>query len=192
MIQFVEPVSPRADKKAGGPAPGIGLAVSGGGYRAMLFHLGSFLRLYEVGLLQRLDRISSVSGGSITAAKIALEWNKLGTREDFFEQVVQPVRRLADCTIDWPCAAAGIILPGEVARYIARAYRYFLFGGARLKDLPSTPEFSINATSIETGALWRFTRLYMGDWRAGYIREPDLPLSHAVAASSAFPPFLSP
>jgi NTE family protein len=192
MIQFVEPVTPRADKKAGGPASGVGLAVSGGGYRAMLFHLGAFLRLYEIGLLQRLDRISSVSGGSITAAKIALEWDKLKTREDYFEHVVTPIRGLASRTIDIPCAIAGILLPGSVARYIALAYRQFLFGGARLQDLPSTPEFSINATSVETGALWRFTKFYMGDWRAGYVRDPELPLSQAVAASSAFPPFLSP
>ena len=63
MTPLVEPVSPFADKRRGGPLPGIGLAVSGGGYLAMLFHLGAFLRLHELGLLQRLDRISSVSGG---------------------------------------------------------------------------------------------------------------------------------
>lgn len=192
MVQFVEPVTPFADKKPGGPASGIGLAVSGGGYRAMLFHLGAFLRLYELGLLQRLDRISSVSGGSITAAKIALEWDKLGNRADFFEHVVTPIRRLAGWTIDVPCCVLGLALPGEVSRYIALAYRLFLFGDARLRDLPRAPEFSINATSVETGVLWRFSRTYMGDWRVDYIRNPDLLLSHAVAASSAFPPFLSP
>src|SRR3546814_3585338 len=84
----------------------------------MLFHLGAFLRLYELGLLQRLDRISSVSGGSITAAKIALEWPRLNTREEFFEHVVQPLRRLAGTTIDIPCVLAGIALPGSVASYV--------------------------------------------------------------------------
>ena len=38
----------------------------------MLFHLGAVLRLYELGLLQKATRISSVSGGSITSAKVAL------------------------------------------------------------------------------------------------------------------------
>ena len=143
MVEFVEPVTPRADKKAGGPSPGIGLAVSGGGYRAMLFHLGAFLRLYEVGLLQRLDRISSVSGGSITAAKIALEWPRLKTRDDFLEHVVRPVRRLANSPSTSPAVSSVSCFPGGVARYIALAYRLFLFGGARLNDLPSKPEFSI-------------------------------------------------
>src|SRR5687767_14142756 len=141
MPQLVEPVSPLADRKRGGPAAGIGLAVSGGGYRAMLFHLGAFLRLYEVGLLQRIDRISSVSGGSITAAKLALEWPKLHSRDDFFAHVVQPMRRLAGTTIDVPCAIAGIMLPGRVADYVAYAYRRYLFGDATLQDLPKTPEF---------------------------------------------------
>ena len=116
MPLLVEPVTPLADKKRGGPSPGIGLAVSGGGYRAMLFHLGAFLRLYELGLLRQLDRISSVSGGSITAAKVALEWPKLNTRDDYFEHVVAPIRRLASRTIDIPCILAGIALPGSIAR----------------------------------------------------------------------------
>ncbi|MHC4915154.1 MAG: hypothetical protein ACYTGB_06645, partial [Planctomycetota bacterium] len=43
---------------------GTALCLSGGGYRAMLFHLGAAWRLYETGDLAKLDRISSVSGGS--------------------------------------------------------------------------------------------------------------------------------
>jgi NTE family protein len=192
MVDLVAPVSPLADKRRGGPSPGIGLAVSGGGYRAMLFHLGAFLRLYELGLLQRLDRISSVSGGSITSAKIALEWPKLHTREDFFEHVVKPIRRLAGTTIDIPCILAGIALPGSIADYVAFAYRRFLFGNATLQDLPKSPEFLFNATNLETGTLWRFTRGYMADYQVGEIRNPKLDLAAAVAASSAFPPLLSP
>jgi NTE family protein len=192
MADLVEPVSPLADKKRGGPAPGIGLSVSGGGYRAMLFHLGAFLRLYELGLLQRLDRISSVSGGSITSAKIALEWPRLATRDDFFEHVVEPIRQLAGTTIDIPCILAGIVLPGSIASYIALAYRRYLFGSATLQNLPKSPEFVINATNLETGTLWRFTRAFMADYQVGEIRKPELSLAAAVAASSAFPPFLSP
>ena len=43
------------------PEPGIGLCLSGGGYRAMVFHVGAIWRLYETGLLGTVDRISSVS-----------------------------------------------------------------------------------------------------------------------------------
>lgn len=57
--------------------PGIALCLSGGGYRAMLFHLGALWRLNEWGYLKRLDRISSVSGGSITAGLLGFKWSKL-------------------------------------------------------------------------------------------------------------------
>lgn len=43
-----------------------------GGYRAMVFHLGVLIRLNEVGLLRWLGRVSSVSGGSITAGVLGL------------------------------------------------------------------------------------------------------------------------
>lgn len=54
------------------PISGIALCLSGGGYRAMLFHLGALWRLNEWGYLPQLNRISSVSGGSITAAVLAM------------------------------------------------------------------------------------------------------------------------
>ena len=45
----------------------IALCLSGGGYRAMIYHVGVLMRLNELGLLPRLREIASVSGGSITA-----------------------------------------------------------------------------------------------------------------------------
>jgi len=158
----------------------------------MLFHLGAFLRLYELGLLRKANRISSVSGGSITSAKVALEWHKLQTREDFYNHVVTPIRHVAGITIDVSAIIAGLVLPGRVADYIALAYRALLFGRATLQDLPDKPEFVINATNVETGTLWRFSRAVMADYQVGEIARPTLPLASAVAASSAFPPFLSP
>lgn len=192
MVALVEPVSPQADRKPRGPSDGIGISVSGGGYRAMLFHLGAFLRLFETELLQRSSRISSVSGGSITSAKIALEWHKLSSRDDFFQHVVKPIRRVASTTIDWPATAAGVLFPARVSDFVAMAYRALLFGNATLQNLPRRPEFLINATNMETGTLWRFTRRFMGDYQVGEIAKPTLPLASAVAASAAFPPFLSP
>ncbi len=49
----------------------IGLALSGGGFRAIAFHLGCLRALHEHGLLSRVRVISSVSGGSIIAAMYA-------------------------------------------------------------------------------------------------------------------------
>ncbi len=46
-----------------GFSEGVALCLSGGGYRAMLFHLGAIIRLNELGGLKTLARVSSVSGG---------------------------------------------------------------------------------------------------------------------------------
>src|SRR5262249_28215587 len=60
-----------------GTEPQTGLAMSGGGFRATLFHLGALVRLNEFGFLPKLDRISSVSGGSITNGLLAVRWHQL-------------------------------------------------------------------------------------------------------------------
>src|ERR1041385_2679925 len=62
MITWREQVSQRK---------GVALALSGGGFRATLFHLGTLRRLNELGVLTSLDAISSVSGGSIATACLA-------------------------------------------------------------------------------------------------------------------------
>jgi NTE family protein len=46
----------------------VGLALSGGGYRAAAFHLGTLKKLFEMGIIQETDVISTISGGSITGA----------------------------------------------------------------------------------------------------------------------------
>jgi NTE family protein len=71
------PVRPIPTDDGSGPYPGIALCLSGGGYRAMLFHLGAIWRLNEVAYLSKLSRISSVSGGSITAGLLGYRWSRL-------------------------------------------------------------------------------------------------------------------
>src|SRR2546427_2105731 len=78
--------------------PGIALCLSGGGYRAMLFHAGALWRLNELTFLPRLDRISSVSGGSIAAGLLGLKWDGLGfdggVARKLVAEVVDPLRKL--------------------------------------------------------------------------------------------------
>jgi NTE family protein len=179
------------------PDPGTGLCLSGGGYRAMVFHVGVLWRLYEAGRLKPLKRISSVSGGSISSAVLALSWSNLSfdpakLEADFVPQVVEPVRKLAGHTLDANAVLGGIFLPGTIADRVAASYRKHLLGDATLQSLPDEPRFIINATSVQSGALWRFSKPYMGDYRVGRVMQPTLPLATAVAASSAFPPVLSP
>jgi len=99
--------------------PGVALCLSGGGYRAMIFHVGAIWRLNELGYLAKLDRISSVSGGSITAGVLGLNWHMLrfdanGVATNLDEEFVKPLRKLASKTIDLGAVIRGILLPASM------------------------------------------------------------------------------
>ena len=53
----------------------VGLSLSGGGYRAAAFHLGTIRKLHSLGTLEQVDVISTISGGSITGAYYCLKDN---------------------------------------------------------------------------------------------------------------------
>jgi NTE family protein len=208
-ISLADPVDPnRPPEDPKEPVEGIALCLSGGGYRAMLYHVGAILRLNEFGLMGMLNRVSSVSGGSITAGVLAMNWSKLQWNQNQIqnleEQLVVPIRKIANETIDLPSIVWGIFNPFKtVSDEVAEAYDKYLFDGTKLNELPAshednentsprTPRFVFNATNVKTGTLWRFSQKYMADWRVGRVNAPDVPLARVVAAASAFPPFLSP
>ena len=68
----------------------IGLALSGGGSRAIAFHLGCMRALDDLGLLCRLQAISSVSGGSLISAMYAYSSDSFS---EFDARVIQLLRR---------------------------------------------------------------------------------------------------
>src|SRR5262249_6263983 len=78
----------------------IGLALSGGGFRASLFHIGVLARLAELDVLRGVEVLSCVSGGSIIGAHYYLEVRKLLqtksdkdiTKEDYID-IVAKVRK---------------------------------------------------------------------------------------------------
>ena len=163
----------------------------------MLFHAGCLWRLNQLGLMAQLKRISSVSGGSIIAGVLGMNWRDLnfaaGAESSRFEDLlVRPIRQLAGTTIDEGAIFGGIFLPGTISDHVADKYDDLLFHGSTLQDLPDEPRFVINATNVQSGVLMRFSKPYMRDYRVGQIMKPRLPLARAVAASSAFPPVLSP
>jgi NTE family protein len=139
-----------------------------------------------------------VSGGSITAGVLAMNWaqlafNDAGVAKKFDSRVVEPLRAMAGTSVDVASVLVGIGLPfTSVSDRVVKAYRKHLFAKTTLQDLPDQPRFVINATNLESGVLMRFSKPYLADYRVGRINEPDLPLAVAVAASSAFPPVLSP
>ena len=182
------------------PAPGIALSLSGGGFRAMLFHLGVIWRLNDMAFLPRLNRVSSVSGGSITAGLLGLRWAALdfdsdGKSRKFDALVTRPLRALANERIHEPSIVRGLLSRGTVGDQVAQRYEKHLYGAATLQDLPDDaqgPRFVINATNLQSGRLWRFSKPYMADYLVGLVDRPTVKIADAVAASSAFPPFLSP
>lgn len=184
---------------------GTGLALSGGGFRASLFGLGSLWRLNELGWLGSLRRITSVSGGSLTAGVLAARWRELnfdaaGRAANFPEIVAGPLRQFCARTLDWKAILCGLIpfvTAAGVARHAYERRLVRLANGevARLGDLPapdSGPDFIFYATCLQTGSSFRFSREGLSDWKLGRLPRLDITLGTALAASAAFPPFLSP
>ncbi len=79
----------------------VGLALSGGGFRASLFHLGVLARLAEMDVLRTVETLSTVSGGSIVGAHYYLEVQErlqeardsAITREDYIQLVDRVLKR---------------------------------------------------------------------------------------------------
>src|SRR3954467_10293300 len=89
------------------PDERVALCLSGGGYRAAIFHLGALRRLNEIGVLSKIDTITSVSGGSIIAAHLATHirpWPSPGSVfAEWDEKVEKPFRRFVQRNIrTWP------------------------------------------------------------------------------------------
>lgn len=100
--------------------PRIGLALSGGGSRAIAFHLGCMRALHDRGLLNRISVLSAVSGGSVIGAMWAYDETSF---EDFEEQVLRLlreglVRGIARHTLaspETPRIAVAVLLAGVSA-----------------------------------------------------------------------------
>ncbi len=183
----MRPVKPEAQNK------GIGLALSGGGFRATLFHLGTLWRINEIGMLPSLSAISAVSGGSLIAGLLAIRWERLRFRNDvatqFAEQVVGPTLKLCGIDVDLKSIILGLLAG---SRTLEGFYEKHLVGKATLQDLPDYPEFIFNAYHLETGRNWRFSKARTHTWRIGDTKSPTTPMSKVLAASTAFPPWIPP
>ncbi len=170
---------------------GIGLCLSGGGFRAALFHLGVLRRLNELGLLARLKTITSVSGGSIMAALLAsrVTWPVTDRVDDWEREVARPLRSFSARNLRTP-AILRRFLPWNWFRTstgvegLASAYE------ARLTDLPLSrlperPTFILCATDMAFGVNLVFRRTSLGEYHAGYATVPphDWTVGRAVARS---------
>jgi NTE family protein len=187
----------------------LGLALSGGGFRAAAFHLGAFRKLHQLGLLWKLDLLTCVSGGSIAGAFLCSHWgddSALDKLEDYLSRA---------------SIAVSSVLGGALDPFhsrldkLASSYERDLFGPRTLGSLSGGPRLYLNTTNLVTGNLFSFVTgggkpTEMGDWElpasntrhtastdADHRRDAFAPadtfrLSRAVAASSAFPPVFPP
>jgi NTE family protein len=177
------------------------LAMSGGGFRSTLFQIGTIIRLNELKLLPTLKCISSVSGGSIANGYLGSKWSRLafdatGFATQLSAEFVQPLITFCSKSIDIPSVVSGLLNPFKhIGQELISALDDHLFNGATLQSLPdqkTAPRFVLNATSMQSGVRFWFSRADAGDYRIGMTQDPDIPLAAAVAASSAFPPFFAP
>jgi NTE family protein len=165
----------------------------------MAFHTGVLRYLAECGLLQRINHISSVSGGSLLTGLIfkSAGW---GWPDDgkFLEQTVPYIR-----TALTESGLAAHMLP-SLCR--PRNWRYLLSRAniladaiadvwsidARLADLPDRPVWSVNATTSETGRRFRFKQSGVGDYALGYAQAMEFNIADAMAVSAAYPGVFGP
>jgi predicted acylesterase/phospholipase RssA len=193
----------------------IGLALSGGGFRASLYHLGLVRFLRDAGILPQVTHITSVSGGSILAAHLVLNWDRYNGSPTEFDAAAAEL--LAFVRLDvrnriirrFPLAIPVRWLRrfmGLSNRKLKRTglleyhYEQYLYGDTSLFELPEKPQLHILATNLSEGCLCSFSRDGLltvrrqsdGSFRIQRIHIGLATVPMAVTASSAFPGFFPP
>jgi NTE family protein len=174
------------------------LTLSGGGTRAASLAYGTMEALRDVmvkmggrsrRLLDEVDIINAVSGGSIVAAYYALHRERLFTdfEQKFLKRDVEGELRNS-LLANLPRLAQARFSRGDLlAEYFDRE----LFDGATYADLARgsmRPFVVINAAVLSTGARFPFTQ---GQFDLLCSDLGSVPIGRAVAASAALPPYFS-
>jgi predicted acylesterase/phospholipase RssA len=192
----------------------IGLALSGGGFRATLYHLGVIRFLRDADLLRQVTHITSVSGGSIFAAHLVLNWDRYNGSPEEFDQAAAQLLEFVRMDVRNRILRRFLLgllvrgprrLLGLSNRHLMRTgllehqYQKHLYGDKSLFELPESPELHLLATNLSEGCLCSFNRdgLWMMQQKAGRpqierIRVGLMTVSRAVVASSCFPGFFPP
>jgi predicted acylesterase/phospholipase RssA len=194
----------------------IGLALSGGGFRATLYHLGVVRFLRDAKLLDKVTHITSVSGGSIIAAHLVLNWNRYTGTEEEYNQAARELLDFIQLDVRnrvvrrFPLAfslnglrwATGLGRSRLLTRpgLLEAHYEKFLYGKKCLYELPAVPQLHILATNVNEGSLCSFSRsgiiaqrrMPSGESRFELVPSAITSVSTAVTASSAFPGFFPP
>lgn len=170
------------------------LALSGGGYRASVFHLGVLSRLACEEQLENVTFLSTVSGGSlVTGLLFTLNENSWPTSQQYLEKVLPAARKLFTTTdlqksLLQMVSQDLFLLFDSRAKALTRLIQEQWGVTIKVSELPKSPRWMINATCYETGKNWRFERFRMGDYLFGYTNDTDqVKLADAMTASAGFP-----
>src|SRR5262249_11852981 len=133
-----------------------------------------------------------------------LTFNSAGVESNFDSLVVKPLRDFCGRSMDAAAIGEGY-LPGllksvvgtslglpDISQHVETHYEVLFKGKVTLQEIPDRPRFIFNATNFCTGVDFRFSKPYAGDYRIGYIPNPQFSVAFAVTCSSAFPPLSSP
>jgi len=196
----VETSSLEARYRPGKGREGIALCLSGGGFRAALFHAGALRRLNDLGVLSRVRTISSVSGGSIASGLLATVWPWLERDGDRFTNLgplfEEPLRAFCGRNIRNRPLLWGRLDPRNWPRLVSSTFSATdllvaeyerLLGSVRLSALPAHPRFVFCAANLETGVSFELSARSIGDYVLGYTEPGRFTVAEAVAASSSFP-----
>jgi NTE family protein len=164
----------------------IGLCLSGGGSRAIAFHLGCFRALNKRGLLDRINVISAVSGGSIIGAMYAYSRDSF---QEFDVRVVELLKRglligiakqlflspilfkcIATALTAWVlCVPCRVLGRSPMRRWasrtdaLVRILDQWVFQDLRLNSQRRGGlEIVINACELRTGSAFRFGSMESG------------------------------
>ncbi|MFL5284785.1 MAG: patatin-like phospholipase family protein [Rhodopila sp.] len=175
------------------------LAFSGGGKGSAAFAHGVLRGLREIpvpattgrkmSLLDQIEYISAVSGGSFTAAHYGVY------RKQSFETFKAFLHADIDAEIRWlylaPWHWIWLLRGGATDDYMAEVYDRLLFHGANYADLErhGAPVISVNATDLGSGASFPFTQEGFDLICASLA---PFPVARAVAASNGLPVLFSP
>ncbi|MDN7534550.1 MULTISPECIES: patatin-like phospholipase family protein [Burkholderia cepacia complex] len=179
----------------------LGIALSGGGVRAMLFHAGVLKFLAEKRQLENVSAISSVSGGSLFVGLVCRinDW-RWPSSEDYLSYVLPKFKEiLTSICLERETALILLTRPSSWryvfsrANVLAKAIESRWDINESTKILSRLPfEWSINGTTAETGRRFRFKHDRCGDYELGYADAGNFPLCLALAASAAYPLLIGP
>lgn len=193
----------------------LGVALSGGGSRAMAFHLGCFRALHDLGYLEKINHVSSVSGGSVFSGLYnffdepfeAFDNRVVDVLQEGLQKKIAKKYFFSASLIK--CLGTTLVsgVSAGMAKKLGKAppfVRWYsrtnvfldvlernLFSGLTLQSkVKNNVDVVINACELSSGSAFRFGTKETGNWRLGKVTENNISLAEAVVSSAAYPFFL--